>query len=75
MLGDVSIGGDGVRGTGEGPVRCRTPETHGDTPMKQYMLSVHHQPRSEDWSAMPVDWCGFKIMPRDFLDKSPVQAK
>ncbi len=40
-----------------------------------YMLSVHHQPRAEDWSAMPVDWCGFKIMPRDFLDKSPVQTK
>jgi primary-amine oxidase len=39
-----------------------------------YMLSVHHQPRTEDWSAMPVDWCGFKIQPRDFLDKSPVKA-
>jgi primary-amine oxidase len=37
-----------------------------------YMMSMHHQPRAEDWPAMPVDWHGFKLMPRDFLDKSPV---
>jgi len=40
-----------------------------------YMLSVHHQPRTEDWPAMPVEWVGFKLMPRDFLDASPVQSK
>jgi len=40
-----------------------------------YMLSVHHQPRTEDWSAMPVHWCGFELMPRDFLDESPVRPK
>ncbi|HEX4796374.1 MAG TPA: hypothetical protein VH370_21475 [Humisphaera sp.] len=40
-----------------------------------YMLSVHHQPRTEDWSAMPVHWCGFELMPRDFLDGSPVKVK
>jgi primary-amine oxidase len=40
-----------------------------------YMLSVHHQPRAEDWSAMPVEWCGFKIAPRDFLDGSPVKVR
>jgi primary-amine oxidase len=37
-----------------------------------YMMSVHHQPRSEDWPAMPADWHGFKLVPRDFLDRSPV---
>jgi primary-amine oxidase len=37
-----------------------------------YMMSIHHQPRSEDWSAMPICWHGFLLMPRDFLDKSPV---
>jgi primary-amine oxidase len=37
-----------------------------------YMMSVHHQPRAEDWPAMPVEWHGFKLMPRDFLDRSPV---
>lgn len=40
-----------------------------------YMLSVHHQPRTEDWSAMPIHWCGFELMPRDFLDGSPVKVK
>ncbi len=40
-----------------------------------YMMSVHHQPKAEDWSAMPVDWYGFKIAPRDFLDGSPVKVK
>lgn len=40
-----------------------------------YMLSMHHQPRTEEWPDMPVDWVGFKIVPRDFLDKSPVEAK
>jgi Cu2+-containing amine oxidase len=39
-----------------------------------YMLSVHHQPKAEDWSAMPVEWCGFKIAPRDFLDGSWVRV-
>ena len=40
-----------------------------------YMLSVHHQPRTEDWSAMPVHWCGFELMERDGLDGSPVKLK
>lgn len=44
-------------------------------PVLWYMLSVHHQPRTEDWSAMPVRWCGFELMPRDFLDGSPVKLK
>lgn len=34
-----------------------------------YMLSVHHQPRTEEWPAMPVEWVGFRLMPRDFLDE------
>ena len=33
-----------------------------------YMLSVHHQPRTEEWPAMPLDWVGFKMVPRDFWD-------
>jgi primary-amine oxidase len=40
-----------------------------------YMLSVHHQPRTEDWPAMPVDWHGFKLVPRDFLDSSPLKPQ
>lgn len=37
-----------------------------------YMMSVHHQPRAEDWPAMPVCWHGFSLVPRDFLGASPV---
>jgi primary-amine oxidase len=40
-----------------------------------YMLSVHHQPRAEEWPTMPAEWCGFKIAPRDFLDSSPVRLR
>ncbi len=37
-----------------------------------YVLHVHHIPRTEDWPAMPVEWVGFTLKPRDFLDRSPV---
>jgi primary-amine oxidase len=40
-----------------------------------YMMSVHHQPRTEEWPDMPIEWVGFKLMPRDFLDTSPVAAR
>ena len=40
-----------------------------------YVLHVHHIPRAEDWPAMPVDWVGFTLKPRDFLDSSPVTPK
>jgi primary-amine oxidase len=39
-----------------------------------YMMSLHHQPKAEDWSAMPIEWAGFKLAPRDFLDGSPVKV-
>jgi len=47
----------------------------GEDVVLWYMLSVHHQPKSEDWSAMPLDWHGFKLAPRDFLDGSPVKPR
>jgi primary-amine oxidase len=40
-----------------------------------YALHVHHFPRTEDWPAMPIEWVGFMLKPRDFLDSSPVQPK
>jgi len=40
-----------------------------------YVLHVHHVPRSEDWPAMPIEWAGFHLKPRDFLDASPLQPK
>jgi primary-amine oxidase len=40
-----------------------------------YAMHVHHYPRSEDWPAMPVEWAGFQIVPRDFLDASPLKLE
>jgi primary-amine oxidase len=40
-----------------------------------YVLHVHHLPRTEDWPAMPIEWVGFQLKPRDFLDASPLQPK
>lgn len=40
-----------------------------------YSMHVHHLPRTEDWPAMPVEWMGFRIAPRDFLDTSPLQPR
>jgi Cu2+-containing amine oxidase len=38
-----------------------------------YAVHVHHPPRTEDWPHMAMDWVGFTLKPRDFLDSSPVQ--
>lgn len=40
-----------------------------------YVLHVHHCPRTEDWPGMPVEWVGFMLKPRDFLDSSPIRSK
>jgi primary-amine oxidase len=40
-----------------------------------YVLHVHHIPRTEDYPAMPIEWVGFHLMPRDFLDASPLHPK
>jgi primary-amine oxidase len=40
-----------------------------------YVLHVHHVPRTEDYPAMPIDWVGFLLKPRDFLDASPLSPK
>lgn len=39
-----------------------------------YALHVHHLPRTENWPQMPVEWAGFDMVPRDFLDTSPINA-
>jgi len=40
-----------------------------------YWLSCHHFPRSEDWLHQPVIWKSFELMPRDFLDGSPLKPQ
>jgi primary-amine oxidase len=47
----------------------------GENVVLFYALHMHHLPRTEDWPGMPVEWVGFTLRPRDFLDKSPVQPK
>jgi primary-amine oxidase len=39
-----------------------------------YWLCVHHLPRSEDWQLQPMLWRSFELMPRDFLDASPLRV-
>ena len=39
-----------------------------------YRLSFVHHPRSEDWPAQPIVWNSFELMPRDFLDASPLEV-
>ncbi|MEQ1827153.1 MAG: hypothetical protein ABL921_14455 [Pirellula sp.] len=39
-----------------------------------YRMSFVHHPRSEDWTAQPIVWNSFELMPRDFLDSSPLTA-
>lgn len=39
-----------------------------------YWLCLHHFPRSEDWMHQPMIWKSFEVMPRDFLDESPLKT-
>jgi primary-amine oxidase len=39
-----------------------------------YWLCLHHMPRSEDWQLQPAVWRNFELMPRDFLDSSPLKT-
>ncbi len=38
-----------------------------------YRLSFVHHPRTEDYAAQPIVWNSFELMPRDFLDSSPLE--
>ena len=40
-----------------------------------YWVSCHHFPRSEDWLHQPMIWKSFELIPRDFLDGSPVKLE
>jgi primary-amine oxidase len=60
------------------PLRSALPAYLDQEPTREkdvlvyYALHVHHMPRTEDWPAMPVEWTGFTLAPRDFLDSSPL---
>jgi primary-amine oxidase len=63
------------------PLRVALPKSLTGEPVDNqdvvvwYAIHVHHIPRTEDWPGMPVEWVGFTLKPRDFLDSSPVQPK
>jgi primary-amine oxidase len=40
-----------------------------------YWLCFHHFPRTEDWLHQPMVWKSFELMPRDFLDGSPLKPR
>jgi primary-amine oxidase len=36
-----------------------------------YTFGVTHVPRPEDWPVMPVEYCGFHLIPFGFFDENP----
>jgi primary-amine oxidase len=36
-----------------------------------YTFGVTHIPRPEDWPVMPVEYCGFHLIPVGFFDANP----
>lgn len=44
-------------------------EVDGDLVM-WHTIGVTHVPRSEDWPVMPVEYCGFHLIPVGFFDRN-----
>jgi primary-amine oxidase len=57
------------------PTYANDESLEGQDVVLWYAMHVHHIPRTEDWPAMPVEWAGFQIVPRDFLDSSPLKTQ
>ena len=36
-----------------------------------HSFGVTHVPRPEDWPVMPVEYCGFSLVPVGFFDRNP----
>ena len=36
-----------------------------------HSFGLTHVPRPEDWPVMPVEYCGFSLVPAGFFDKNP----
>ncbi len=36
-----------------------------------YTFGISHSPRPEDWPVMPVEYCGFQLVPVGFFDRNP----
>jgi primary-amine oxidase len=57
------------------PSYLNNESVNGEDVVVWYVLHVHHIPRTEDWPAMPIEWVGFELVPRDFLDASPLKPQ
>ena len=43
-----------------------------DTPIVAWhTFGITHSPRPEDWPVMPVEYCGFHLVPVGFFDANP----
>jgi primary-amine oxidase len=59
-------GGDGL------PAWTAADRSLVDTPIVVWhTFGVSHSPRPEDWPVMPVEYCGFHLMPVGFFDRNP----
>ena len=36
-----------------------------------HSFGLTHVPRPEDWPVMPVEYCGFSLVPAGFFDRNP----
>jgi primary-amine oxidase len=36
-----------------------------------HTVAITHVPRPEDWPVMPVEYCGFHLIPVGFFDRNP----
>jgi acetyl esterase/lipase len=55
------------------PTYVNGESVEGKSAVLWYWLGFHHFPRAEDFLHQPAVWQSFELMPRDFLDSSPLK--
>ena len=73
--GEMSAGGENsVMHSGEGGLDDITSSDRDISEcdlVTWYTFGVTHVPRPEDWPVMPVEYCGFHLIPVGFFDENP----
>ena len=73
--GEMSAGGENsVMHSGEGGLDDITSSDRDISEcdlVTWYTFGVTHTPRPEDWPVMPVEYCGFHLIPVGFFEKNP----
>jgi primary-amine oxidase len=57
------------------PAYLNDERVDGEDVVVWYVLHLHHLPRTEEYPAMPMEWVGFQLLPRDFLDRCPLSPR